>query len=325
MKVQAIRFDQTGDASVLRYVEAQIPDQPGPGEVRLRHVAVGVNFIDTYHRSGLYAVPLPSGIGQEAAGVVEALGEGVTEFKVGDRVAYAGGPIGSYSSHRNIPAARLVPVPDAVPDEIAAGTLLRGMTAQYLLKRTFKVEQGMTVLIHAAAGGVGQIATQWARALGATVIGTVGSAAKARLVAPFCDHVIDYTQGNFAEQVRALTDGKGVPVVYDGVGKATFEGSLDSLAPRGMLVSFGNASGAVPPFSPGVLSQKGSLFLTRPTLGYYTATREELLATAADYFSVVANGTVKAEVHQRYALADAAKAHRDLEGRQTTGSIVLLP
>ncbi|MDR3429736.1 quinone oxidoreductase [Silvimonas sp.] len=323
-KAHAIRFEQTGDASVLRYTEVTLPEL-APGEVRLRHTAVGVNFVDTYHRSGLYPVPLPSGLGQEAAGVVEALGPDVTEFKVGDRVAYAGGPIGSYSTHRNIPAARLVPVPEAVPDEIAAGTLLRGMTCQYLLKRTFQVEADMTILIHAAAGGVGQIATQWAKALGATVIGTVGSAQKAELAKPHCDHVINYSSEHFAERVREITAGKGVPVVYDGVGAATFNGSLDSLALRGMLVSFGNASGPVPPFPPGILSQKGSLYFTRPSLAHYTATREELLATAADYFAVLASGQVTAQVHQRYALADAAKAQRDLEGRQTTGSIVLLP
>lgn len=319
-----IRFDIAGDPSVLQYVEVALAD-PGPGEVQIRHTAIGVNFIDTYHRSGLYPVKFPSGLGQEGAGVVEKLGPGVTEFKVGDRVAYPTGALGSYSQRRNVAAARLVPVPEGVPDDVVAGSLMRGMTAQYLLKQTFLVQPGMTVLIHAAAGGVGQIACQWAQALGATVIGTVGSAAKARLARPFCDHVIDYTNEHFAERVHLLTGNKGVPVVYDGVGAATFEGSLDCLAPRGLLVSFGNASGPVAPFSPNVLAQKGSLYLTRPTLGNYTATRAELLAVAADYFAVLASGKVSVQVNQRYALADAAQAHRDLESRKTTGSTVLIP
>ncbi|GLS02946.1 quinone oxidoreductase [Chitiniphilus shinanonensis] len=327
-----IRFAQTGGPDVLTLAETTLLD-PGPGEVLIRQTAIGVNFIDTYHRSGLYPLPLPSGIGQEAAGVVEAVGAGVVEFAPGDRVAYAGGAqrasqggeCGAYASHRLMQATGLVPVPGEIPDEVAAGTLLRGMTAQYLLKRTFPVTSGMTVLIHAAAGGVGQIACQWARCLGARVIGTVGSAAKAELARAWCDHVIDYTQPGWAAQVRELTQGRGVPVVYDGVGAATFEGSLDSLALRGMLVSFGNASGAVPPFSPGILSQKGSLYLTRPALGHYTATREELLDTAADYFTVVARGDVEANIGQTYALADAAQAHRDLEARKTTGSTLLVP
>jgi len=323
MTAHAICVHQPGDASVLSYEAIEVA-APGPGEVLLRQTAIGVNFIDIYFRTGLYPVNLPCVLGQEAAGVVEAVGPGVTEFRPGDRVVYAG-VMGAYASHRCIAEARLVPVPDDVSDELAAGTLLRGMTAQYLIKRTFPVAAGMTVLIHAAAGGVGQIACQWARSLGAKVIGTVGSAAKAALAAQWCDHVINYSEEDFARRVRDITGGLGVPVVYDGVGAATFEGSLDSLALRGMLVSFGNASGAVPPFSPVLLSQKGSLFLTRPTLGHYTATREELLATAADYFAVLASGEVKAEVGQRYALADAAHAHRDLAARNTTGGIVLLP
>jgi len=323
MTPHAICVHQPGDASVLSY-EAVDVAAPGIGEVLLRQTAIGVNFIDIYFRTGLYPTNLPSILGQEAAGVVEAVGPGVTEFRPGDRVAYAG-VMGAYATHRLINAARLVPVPDEVSDELAAGTLLRGMTAQYLIKRTFPVAPGMTVLIHAAAGGVGQIASQWARALGAKVIGTVGSAAKAELARHWCDHVINYSEEDFAQRVREITEGRGVPVVYDGVGAATFEGSLDSLSLRGMLVSFGNASGAVPPFAPVLLSQKGSLFLTRPTLGHYTATREELLATAADYFAALASGAVKAEVGQRYTLADAAQAHRDLAARKTTGGIVLLP
>jgi NADPH2:quinone reductase len=322
MTVHAILFDAPGDASVLRYVPVDI-GEPGQGEVLVRHTAIGVNFIDTYHRSGLYQVALPSGLGLEAAGVVEAVGPGVTEFKPGDRVAYGNGPIGAYSTHRVIAANKIVPVPRGVPDEVAAGTLLRGMTAQYLLKRTFKVEAGMTVLIHAAAGGVGQIACQWAKALGARVIGTVGSEEKAASARAWCDHVLYYD--NFAREVRDLTNGQGVPVVYDGVGAATFNGSLDSLALRGLLVSFGNASGPVPDFSPILLSQKGSLYLTRPTLAHYTATREEMLATAADYFAVIESGQVHAEVNQRYPLAEAAQAHRDMEARRTVGSTVLIP
>ncbi|MCW3479083.1 quinone oxidoreductase [Neisseriaceae bacterium JH1-16] len=323
MTAHAICVHQPGDASVLSYEPIQVA-APGPGEVLLRQTAIGVNFIDIYFRTGLYPVNLPCVLGQEAAGVVESVGPGVTEFRPGDRVAYAG-VMGAYATHRRIAEARLVPVPDDVSDELAAGTLLRGMTAQYLIKRTFPVAAGMTVLVHAAAGGVGQIACQWARSLGAKVIGTVGSAAKAELAEHWCDYVINYSEEDFARRVRDITGGIGVPVVYDGVGAATFEGSLDSLALRGMLVSFGNASGAVPPFAPVLLSQKGSLFLTRPTLGHYTATREELLATAADYFAVLASGAVKAEVGQRYALADAAHAHRDLAARNTTGGIVLLP
>lgn len=318
----AIRFDQPGDESVLKYQPIEVAE-PDRGEVLIRHTAIGVNFIDTYHRNGLYPMALPSGLGLEAAGVVEAVGPGVEEFKVGDRVAYANGPIGAYATHRVIAAAKIVPVPDGVEDEVAAGTLLRGMTAQYLLKRTFVVEPGMTILIHAAAGGVGQLASQWAKALGATVIGTVGSEEKAVIARAYCDHVLSYK--NFAEEVRKLTNGAGVPVVYDGVGASTFEESLDSLAPRGLMVSFGNASGAVPAFAPGLLAQKGSLYLTRPTLVHYTSTREELLHTAADYFAILARGQVKAEVNQRYPLAEAAQAHRDMEARKTVGSTVLIP
>lgn len=325
MQTQAIRFSETGGPDVLRLESIDLP-APGAGMVLVRHTVIGVNFIDTYHRSGLYPLPLPSGLGVEGAGVVEAIGSGVSHIKVGDRVAYAGGALGGYAQYRLFPADRLVPVPDDVSDEIAGGALLRGMTTEYLLRRTFKVEAGMSVLIHAAAGGVGQLACQWAKALGATVIGTVGTEAKAAIAyAHGCDRVINYATENFAQRVRELTDGRGVPVVYDGVGAATFEGSLDSLAPRGMLVSFGNASGAVPPFSPGILSQKGSLFFTRPTLAHYTSTRAELLESAGAFFDVVARGAVKVEIGQRYPLAQAAEAHRDLEARRTSGSTILLP
>ncbi|KAF0811492.1 Quinone oxidoreductase 1 [Andreprevotia sp. IGB-42] len=323
MHTAVIRIRQHGDASVLTLTEEAVADLAAD-EVLIRQFAAGVNFIDTYHRSGLYALPLPSGLGVEAAGVIEAVGADVHEFKPGDRVAYAGGTPGAYASHRVMPASRVVPVPAPISDEVAAGTLLRGMTAQYLLKRTFKVESGMTVLIHAAAGGVGQIACQWARALGATVIGTVGNAVKAEQAAKWCDLVIDYSQDDVAAAVRAFTDGRGVPVVYDGVGAATFNASLDCLAPRGMLVSFGNSSGAVPPFAPGILAQKGSLFFTRPTLAHYTLNRQELIDTAEDYFTAVSRGDVLAEVHQRYPLAEAAQAHLDLEARKTTGSTILI-
>lgn len=325
MQTRAIRFSAAGGPEVLQLETIALPE-PGAGEVLLHHRVIGVNFIDTYHRSGLYPMPLPSGLGVEGTGVVEAVGPNVTEFKPGDRVAYAGGAPGGYAEWRLFPAARLVPVPDGISDEIAGSALLRGMTAEYLLRRTFKVEPGMTVLIHAAAGGVGQIACQWAKALGATVIATVGSEAKAAIAKALgCDHVINYATENFAARVREITEGRGVPVVYDGVGAATFEGSLDSLSPRGMLVSFGNASGAIPPFAPGILSAKGSLFFTRPTLGHYTATRAELLESAAAFFDVVVRGLVRVEVGQHYPLADAAQAHRDLEARRTTGATMLKP
>lgn len=325
MQTQAIRFSQTGGPEVLRLESFELP-APRAGEVLIHQQVIGVNFIDTYHRSGLYPLALPSGLGVEGMGVVEAVGSGVSWPQPGDRVAYAGGPLGAYAQYRICQAERLVPVPAGISGEVAGGALLRGMTTEYLLRRTFRVEAGMTVLIHAAAGGVGQLACQWARALGATVIGTVGSAAKAGIArACGCDHVIDYTRENFAARVREITGGKGVPVVYDGVGAATFEGSLDSLAPRGMLVSFGNASGAVPPFPPGILAQKGSLYFTRPTLAHYTASRDELLESAAAFFGVVGQGQVKAEIGQRYALAEAAQAHRDLEARRTHGSTILLP
>lgn len=321
----AIRIHQTGGPDVLRWEEVELP-APAPGEATVRHHAVGLNFIDTYHRSGLYPLPLPAGLGLEGAGVIEAVGEGVSEVKVGDRVAYAGGPVGAYAEARNIPAHRLLKLPDSIAFETAAAMMLQGLTAAYLLRRTYRVQAGDSVLIHAAAGGVGLIACQWAKALGATVIGTVGSAAKGELArAHGCDHVINYSSENFTQRVREITGGEGVPVVYDGVGKDTFMGSLDCLRPQGMMVSYGNASGPVPPVDLLLLSQKGSLFITRPTLMSYTAKREDLLALGAELFAVVASGQVKVEVNQRYALKDAAQAQRDLEARKTTGSTILLP
>ncbi|MEN9656713.1 MAG: hypothetical protein RL571_178 [Pseudomonadota bacterium] len=322
MQTQMIRIHSHGNSSVMQF-ETHALAEPQKGEVLLQQTAIGVNYIDTYHRSGLYPLVMPSGLGVEACGVVEALGEGVTEFKLGDRVAYAGGAVGAYASYRLMPVDKLVLVPAKISDEIAAGTLLRGMTAQYLLKRTFRVHVGQVILFHAAAGGVGQIACQWARELGAIVIGTVGSDEKAAIASQYCDHVINYKTSSFVERVREITAGKGVAVVYDGVGADTFVGSLDCLAPRGMMVSFGNASGPVPAFEPAILAQKGSLFFTRPTLGDYTLTRAELVATAADYFHAVSRGFVKPVIGQSYALKDVAKAHQDLALRNTQGSSLL--
>ena len=321
----AIRIHQTGGPEVLQWEEVAVGD-PAPGQARVRHEAVGLNFIDTYHRSGLYPLPLPSGLGLEGAGVVEAVGEGVSDFVPGDRVAYAGGPVGAYSQVRCLPAERLLKLPDALSFETAAAMMLQGLTSAYLLRRTYRVQPGDAVLIHAAAGGVGLIACQWAKALGATVIGTVSSEAKAELAKQHgCDHIIYYSREDVAKRVRELTGGEGVAVVYDGVGKDTFMGSLDSLRMCGMMVSFGNASGPVPPFDPLLLTQKGSLFITRPTSMHYTAKRQDLLALGTELFDVVASGKVRIEVNQRYALSDAANAHRDLESRKTTGSTILLP
>ena len=322
---KAIRIHANGGPEVMRW-EDVAERQPGPGEALVRHGAVGVNFIDIYHRTGLYPVQLPSGLGLEAAGVVEAVGPGVVEVQAGDRVAYAGGPIGAYAERRILPADRLVPLPHEISDQQAAGMMLKGMTAQYLLRRTFPVTAGDTILVHAAAGGVGLILCQWAKHLGATVIGTVGSPDKAALAkAHGCDHPILYKSENFAARVRELTDGQGVPVVYDGVGADTFMGSLDCLRPLGMMVSFGQSSGKIPPVDLGILSAKGSLFVTRPTLMTYTAQRADLVASAAELFDVVKRGFVTIEVARTRPLAEAAAAHRDLEGRQTTGSTVLLP
>ncbi|HMV54256.1 MAG TPA: quinone oxidoreductase [Rhodocyclaceae bacterium] len=323
--VHAIRFAHAGGPEVLQWQAVEVGD-PGPGEARVVHKAVGLNYIDTYHRSGLYPLPLPSGLGLEAAGVVEAIGPGVADIAVGDRVAYSGGPVGAYAQARVMPADRLVRLPDAISFEQGAAMMLQGMTAQYLLRRTYRVQPGDTILIHAAAGGVGLIVCQWAKALGATVIGTVGSDAKAELArAHGCDHTIVYTREKFADRVREITGGAGLPVVYDSIGKDTFMDSLACLRPLGMMVNFGSASGPVPPFDIGALARMGSLFLTRPTLFTYAAKRSDLLAMAGELFDVVSSGKVKIDINQRYALADAAQAHRDLEGRRTTGSTILLP
>jgi NADPH2:quinone reductase len=323
-----IIIEQHGDEQQLQLVQREMV-MPAAGEVLLRQTAIGLNFIDTYHRSGLYPLALPSGLGLEACGVVEAvgdaIGEGVTEWQVGERVAYAGGAVGAYTTHRIMPAAKLVKVPDNIPDELAAATLLRGMTAQYLLKQTFAVQAGQTILVHAAAGGVGQILCQWARSLGVRVIGTVGGAAKAELAQAWCDWVLDYSSADWVAHVRDITQGHGVPVVYDGVGAATFLPSLDCLAPRGLMVSFGNASGAVEAFNLGLLASKGSLFVTRPTLAHYTSTRAALLACANDYWDALGSGRVQPEIGQRYPLSAVAQAHRDLSARKTTGASVLTP
>jgi len=321
----AIRFHRTGGPEVLQWEAVELPP-PAAGEVRLRQHAVGLNFVDTYYRSGLYPTPLPSGIGAEAAGVVEALGEGVTDLQVGDRVAYAGGPQGAYAEARNMPADRLVCLPAALSFEQGAAMMLQGLTAQYLLRRTYRVQPGDTVLIHAAAGGVGLLMCQWAKALGATVIGTVGSDAKAELAAAHgCDHPIVYTRESFPARVRELTGGEGVPVVYDSIGKDTFMDSLSCLRPLGMMVSFGNASGPVGDVDVGLLARMGSLFLTRPSLFTYAARRSDLLDMAGELFEVVLSGKVKLQINQRYALKDAARAQADLEDRRTTGTSLLLP
>jgi NADPH2:quinone reductase len=323
--MKAIRFSQTGGPEVMTWVDVEV-GAPGPGEVRVRQTAVGLNYIDTYHRSGLYPVPLPSGIGLEAAGVVEEVGPWVVELRPGDRIAYGTGPIGAYAQMRNLPAGRLTKLPAGISDETAAGMMLKGMTVRYLLRATYQVMPGDTILLHAAAGGVGLILSQWARALGATVIGTVGSDEKvATARAHGCDHVINYSVEDTVARVREITGGRGVPVVYDGVGQATLMTSLDCLRPRGLLVSFGNASGPVKALDLGLLSAKGSLYVTRPTLMSYTSTDADLQETAADLIDMVASGRVKIPVNQRYALSDAVQAHRDLESRKTTGTTVLLP
>ena len=323
--MKAIRIAAPGGPDALALADVAIPE-PGAGEIRVRNHACGVNFIDTYHRSGLYPLPTPSGLGQEAAGIVEALGVGVTRFKQGDRVAYCTGPIGAYAEAHVVKTDRAVILPEAISFDIAAASMLKGMTARYLLRKTFPVQRRHVVVIHAATGGVGQIAVQWAKHLGARVIATVGSDAKAEIAKKLgADDVIVTSRENIAERVRALTNGEGADVVYDGVGKDTFDASINSLKPRGMMVSYGNASGPVAPFSPLLLSQKGSLFLTRPTLFHYTLTTEELDETAQDLFVVLMNGAVKIAPPLQYKLADAAQAHRDLESRKTTGSLVLVP
>jgi NADPH2:quinone reductase len=323
--MKAVRFGETGGPEVLRLEDVGIA-APGPGQIRIRHEAIGVNFIDTYHRTGLYPLPLPSGIGMEAAGVVEAVGEGVTRFAVGDRAGYCSGPVGAYAEAQNVPADRAVKLPEAMSFDIAAAAMLKGMTARYLLRRTFPLQRGQTCVIHAAAGGVGQIAVQWAKHLGATVIAVVGSDAKAEIARALgADHVIVSAREQIAARVRELTGGEGADVVYDSVGKDTFEASLNSLKPLGMFVSYGNASGPAPAFEPGILAAKGSLFFTRPTLMHYTRTPALLQETADDLFGVIASGAVKVAQPARYTLADAAQAHRDLEARRTTGSVVLVP
>lgn len=323
MKCHAIRAHETGGPEVMRWEEVEVGD-PGPGQIRVRHGFVGLNYIDTYHRSGLYPIAeSPFTPGLEGAGAVEAVGDGVEDLAVGDRIAYAAPPMGAYAEVRLMTAANVVKVPDGVDDETAAAMMLKGMTVEYLLRRTYPVKAGETILFHAAAGGVGLIACQWAKAIGATVIGTVGTDEKAALArAHGCDHPVVYTRENFVERVREITGGKGVPVAYDSVGKTTFAGSLDCLAPRGLLAAFGQSSGSVPAFDPGLLAAKGSLYLTRPSLMVYNATRAELADSAAALFGMVSSGKVKIRIDNRYPLADAVRAHRDLEGRKTTGSTI---
>ncbi len=322
---KAIRISRTGGPEVMELVDVAL-DAPGPGEAQVRHAAIGLNFIDVYFRSGLYKMPLPGGLGMEGAGTVEAVGEGVTHVKVGDRVAYAGRPIGAYAEARNLPASQLLVLPDTIDFDTAAAMMLQGLTVQYLFHRTVPLKSGDTILFHAAAGGVGLIACQWAKVLGVNLIGTVGSEEKAALaIENGAAHVINYNKENFTERVRELTGGKGVLAVYDSIGKDTFIPSLDCIAPLGTMVSFGSASGPVPPFSVSELATRGSLFITRPALMDYMAKREDLEAAAASLFGVVGSGTVRIDVRQRYALADVAQAHIDLEARKTTGSSILLP
>jgi len=322
--MKAVRFHKQGGPEVLQLDELPVAE-PGPGQVRIRHTAVGVNFLDTYQRSGLYPMPVPQVAGNEGAGVVEAVGSGVSDLKAGDRVAYTG-LVGAYCDQRVVPAERMVKLPQGVSDEQAASMMLKGLTVHYLIFTTYKVQKGETVLWHAAAGGVGLIACQWLKALGVSVIGTAGSDEKCALAkAHGAEHVINYSKESFVERVKSITGGKGVPVVYDAVGKSTWEGSLDCLRPRGMMVSFGNASGAVPPVNLGILSAKGSLYVTRPTLVTHIASRSDLLERSKALFEAVTSGKVRIETTKRYKLADAQAAHRDLEGRKTTGSVVLVP
>jgi NADPH2:quinone reductase len=320
----AIRFHRTGGPEVLVWQEVEV-GKPGPGEARIRHTAVGLNFVDIYYRSGVYPVPLPSGMGGEGAGVVQEIGPGVTDLKPGDRVAYGNAPLGAYAEERLIPADRLIKLPDAIDDKTAAAMMLKGLTVQYLIRQTYRIKAGDTILLHAAAGGVGLILDQWAKHLGVTVIGTVGNDEKAKLArAHGCAHTIVYTREDFVKRVDEITEGKKVPVVYDSVGKDTFLKSLDCLAPLGFAVLFGQSSGNVEPLNLGLLAQKGSLYVTRPTLNTYAAKRENLLAMAKELFDVVLSGAVKIEVNQTHPLKDAAKAHADLQARKTTGSTVLL-
>ncbi|AMU17326.1 quinone oxidoreductase [Burkholderia cenocepacia] len=322
---KAIRYDQPGGPDVMKWVDVEV-GAPKAGEVRIRQHAVGLNYIDVYFRTGLYPQPLPGGLGMEAAGEVTAVGDGVTTFKAGDRVAYVGQPPGAYAQERVMPAERIVKLPDGIGYDDAASVMLQGLTAHYLLRRTYPVKVGDTILIHAAAGGVGLLVCQWAKALGATVIGTVGSDEKAELAkAHGCDHPIVYTRENFTQRVKAITNGAGVPVVYDSIGKDTYIGSLDCLAPLGYFVSFGNASGPLPPIDSKEFSSRGSLFFTRPTLFSYIAKRADLEAAAAELFDVILSGKVKTSINQRYPLAEVGRAHADLEARKTTGSTILVP
>lgn len=321
----AIRIHKAGGPEEMIWEAVDVP-APQAHEVRLRATVVGLNYIDTYHRIGMYPLPMPAVLGREGAGIVEEIGSAVTEVKVGDRVAYASNPVGSYAEARVMTAERLVKIPDNITDQQAASMMLKGMTAQYLLHRTYKVKAGDTILVHAAAGGVGLILCQWAKHIGANVIGTVGSAEKASLAkAHGADHVIRYDSEDFVARVAEITGGKKCHVVYDGVGKTTFSKSLDCIAPLGLMVSYGAASGKMDPLDVGSLAGKGSLYVTRPTLDTYIATRADLLATANSLFDVVGRGIVKIEINQSYALKDAAQAHRDLEARKTTGSTVLIP
>ena len=325
MKTHAVRMHEYGGPEVMQYGEIELAE-PGEGEARIRHTAIGLNFIDTYHRTGLYPMDLPTGLGSEAAGIVEATGAGVTEVRPGDRVAYTGRPADAYSECRNFPAAQLVQIPDGVADEQAAAVMLKGLTAWYLLRRSYPVQAGDKVLLHAAAGGVGSLASQWAKHLGATVIGVVSTDEKAAMaLGQGCAHIIKADSPDIAAEVRALTGGEGVAAVYDSVGRDTFFSSLDSLRPHGVMVTFGNASGPVDAFAPAELAKRHSLYVTRPILFDFINTRERLLAACDELFGVIASGAVKISVNQKYALADAAQAHVDLEGRKTTGSSILMP
>jgi len=323
--MKAIRIEKTGGPEVLEYKDYDLP-APGPGQIRIKHRAIGVNFIDIYHRSGLYPLPMPSGLGSEAAGEVEAIGSGVSGFKVGERVGYCSGAIGSYAEANNVAAEKVVKLPDGISDEVAAAALLKGMTAQYLLRRTHTVKAGETIVFHSSAGGVGQIACQWAKHLGATVIGSTTSPDKVEQARENgCDYVLNTRDAGWEKKVREITKGAGVPVVYDSIGKNTFEASLDCLQQRGLMASFGNSSGPVTPFPLGILATKGSLYVTRPTLAHYTRTAKEMQETADDLFAVIKSGAVKVAIHQRFALKDAARAQEALAAKKTVGATVLVP
>ncbi len=325
MKTHAIRIHEFGGPDVMRWEELELPE-PAEGEARVRHTAIGLNFIDVYHRTGLYPTPLPAGLGSEAAGIVEAVGAGVTEVAVGDRVVYTGRPNDAYSECRNFDVAQMVPIPESLSDEIAAAVLLKGLTAWYLLHHSYTVQAGDPILLYAAAGGVGSIASQWAKQLGAIVIGVVSTDEKAALArSQGCDHIVKADDPDIPATVKELTGGQGVAAVYDSVGKDTFMTSLDCLRPHGTMVSFGNSSGAVEPFSPAVLAPRGSLYVTRPILGHFTDTREKLMTATKALFNFIGDGNVSIRIGQRYALKEAAQAHRDIAARKTTGSTILIP